>query len=214
MGASRTKPAKCERGERITKGTIFTMVIGLIFFHEQVLHVHILTIFLWVLWLNQHKQSGTTQLDTILKQKLIIYIIYLKHLKIVLIQYEQYTECRTAIKTYIRIITSNHLSIWNLMAQAICGLIGINWHVQDIWRLHGQECIAQVWAECVVQSRSLLVVVIHYLRLSVPGIQLAYLFIFFFLGESSSEPFLPLPLDPRFSRGPLESPSVFNIHIY
>lgn len=42
-----------------------------------------------------------------------------------------------------------------------------------------------------------------------------YLFlIFFFLGESSSEPFLPLPLDPRFSLSPRDSPSVENIYIY
>lgn len=33
-------------------------------------------------------------------------------------------------------------------------------------------------------------------------------FIFFFLGESSSEPFLPLPLEPRFSLSPRDSPSV------
>lgn len=36
-------------------------------------------------------------------------------------------------------------------------------------------------------------------------------FIFFFLGESSSEPFLPLPLEPRFSLMPRDSPSVENI---
>lgn len=39
-------------------------------------------------------------------------------------------------------------------------------------------------------------------------------FIFFFLGDSSSEPFLPLPLDPRFSLSPLESPSVKKIFIH
>lgn len=42
-----------------------------------------------------------------------------------------------------------------------------------------------------------------------------YLFFFiFFRGESSSEPFLPLPRDPRFSRSPLDSASALNIHVY
>lgn len=39
-------------------------------------------------------------------------------------------------------------------------------------------------------------------------------FIFFFLGDSSSEPFLPLPLDPRFSLSPRVSPSVKCIDMF
>lgn len=38
-------------------------------------------------------------------------------------------------------------------------------------------------------------------------------FIFFFLGESSSEPFLPLPLEPRFSLTARDSLSVENINM-
>lgn len=41
-----------------------------------------------------------------------------------------------------------------------------------------------------------------------------YLFlIFFFLGESSSEPFLPLPLEPLFSLTARGSPSIENINM-
>lgn len=45
-----------------------------------------------------------------------------------------------------------------------------------------------------------------------PTSQTHLFFSFFFLGESSSEPFLPLPLEPRFSLS-LESLSVVNSYI-
>lgn len=43
--------------------------------------------------------------------------------------------------TYIWVITSNHFSIRHLMAQAVGGLIGVNRHVQNVRRLHGQQSI-------------------------------------------------------------------------
>ena len=46
------------------------------------------------------------------------------------------------------------------------------------------------------------------LGLTAPPAQTYLFFIFFFLGESSSEAFLALPLDARFSLSPRDSPSV------
>lgn len=45
------------------------------------------------------------------------------------------------LSTYIWVITSNHLSIGHLMTQAVGGLIGVNRHVQNVRRLHGQQGI-------------------------------------------------------------------------
>lgn len=51
------------------------------------------------------------------------------------------------MKTYIWIIASNHLSVWHLMTKAVRRLIRIDWHIQNVWWLHGQESVAQVWAK-------------------------------------------------------------------
>lgn len=48
--------------------------------------------------------------------------------------------------TYIWVITSDHLSIRHLVTQAVGGLVGVDRHVQHVWRLHGQEGVTQVWA--------------------------------------------------------------------
>lgn len=45
------------------------------------------------------------------------------------------------LNTYIWVVTSNHLSVRHLMTQAIGGLIGVNRHVQNVRRLHGQQSV-------------------------------------------------------------------------
>lgn len=35
--------------------------------------------------------------------------------------------------THISVITANHLSIGDLVAQAVCWLVRVHWHVQHIW---------------------------------------------------------------------------------
>lgn len=123
------------------------------------------------------------------------------------------------MKTYIWVITSNHLPIWHLMAQAVCRLIGIDRHIQNIWRLHRQESVTQIWAgsqtsylHISIQDFSSLIKTTS-CDLTEPTAQNYLFFIFFFLGESSSEPFLPLPLEPRFSLSPRDSPSVEKLYI-
>lgn len=48
--------------------------------------------------------------------------------------------------TYIWVVASNHLSIRHLVTQAVGGLVGVDRHVQDVRRLHGQEGVTQIWA--------------------------------------------------------------------
>lgn len=45
---------------------------------------------------------------------------------------------------YIRVVASNHFSIWYLMTQTVCGLVGVHWHVQDIWWVNWQERLLEI----------------------------------------------------------------------
>jgi len=59
--------------------------------------------------------------------------------EIIYIYNHYYTHTHTHIITHIRIVTSNHFSIWYLTTQTICGFIGVYWHIQDIWWMHGKQ---------------------------------------------------------------------------
>lgn len=126
-------------------------------------------------------------------------------------------------EAYIRIVASNHFSIWHLMAQTVCGLVGVHWHVQDIWWVHWQQWLLKISTRKMGKGKKVGYItlwiylwcnkrIINAGKKSISHVLLIInnflnlFFIFFFLGESSSEHFLPLPLDPRLSLSPLLPP--------